>query len=85
MGMLFGWLMMILVMGLVFEMPLLVWILSGIGVVNKAFLKKFRRHAVVVLLILAAIITPSGDPFTLMTVFLPLFMLYEFGILLAKK
>ena len=80
-----NFMMMILVMGIVFELPLLVWILSGLGVVNKAFLKKFRRHAVVVLLILAAIITPSGDPFTLMTVFLPLFMLYEFGIMLARK
>ena len=80
-----NFMMMILVMGIVFEMPLLVWILSGLGVVTKAFLRKFRRHAVVVLLVLAAIITPSGDPFTLMTVFLPLFMLYEFGIMLAKK
>ena len=80
-----NFMMMILVMGIVFEMPLLVWILSGLGVVTKDFLRKFRRHAVVVLLVLAAIITPSGDPFTLMTVFMPLFLLYEFGIVLAKK
>lgn len=77
--------MLILVMGLVFEMPLLVWLLSRLGVLTKAVLKKYRRHAVVVLLILAAWITPTGDPFTLMVMFVPLYLLYEFGILLAVK
>ena len=76
---------MILIMGIVFEMPLLVWLLSRLGVLTKATLKKYRRHAIVVLLILAAWITPTGDPFTLMVMFLPLYLLYEFGILLAVK
>ena len=75
----------IFVMGLVFELPLLTWLLSKLGLVTKAFLKEYRKHAVVVLLTLAAFITPSGDPFTLSVVFLPLFLLYELGIKLAVK
>ena len=77
--------MLILVMGIVFEMPLLVWLLSRLGILSKATLKKYRRHAIVALLILAAAITPTGDPFTLMVMFIPLYLLYEFGILLAVK
>lgn len=80
-----NFLMMVFVMGLVFEIPLLAWVLSTIGVVNKDFLKKYRRHAVVVLLILAAVITPTGDPFTLMVVFLPLYLLYELSIKVVRK
>lgn len=75
---------MIFIMGLVFEMPILAWVLSKLGILKKPFLKKYRRHAVVVLLVLAALITPSGDPFTLSVVFLPLYMLYELSILVVK-
>ena len=76
---------MIFVMGVVFELPLLAWLLSKMGLVNKPLLKKYRRYAVVILLVLSAIITPSGDPFTLAVVFLPLYLLYEFSILLVRK
>ncbi len=82
MGIFFG---MVLVMGIVFELPLLAWILSKLGLVHKDMLKKYRRHAVVVLLVLAAVITPTGDPFTLTLVFLPLYLLYEISILLVRK
>ena len=75
----------ILIMGIVFELPLLTWLLSKLGLITKAFLRKYRRHAVVVLLILAAWITPTGDPFTLAVMFVPLYLLYEFGVLLAVK
>ena len=47
--------------------------------------RKYRRHAIVVLLTLSAIITPTGDPFTLMIVFLPLFLLYEIGIRISRE
>lgn len=77
-------LMLILVMGVVFELPLLAWLLGHLGIINKTFLKQYRRHAVVALLILAAIITPTSDPFTLMMVFLPLYLLYELGICIVK-
>lgn len=75
---------MILVMGLVFEMPVVAWLLSVLGLLRKAFLRQYRRHAVVVLLVLAAFITPSGDPFTLLVVFLPLYLLYELSIVVVK-
>lgn len=75
----------IFVMGLVFEIPILAWLLSVIGVLKKAFLKEYRKIAVVALLALAALITPSGDPFTLSIVFLPLFLLYEVSILVVKE
>lgn len=71
---------MIFVMGLVFELPVLAWVLSKLGLIDKPLLKKYRSHAVVALLVLAALITPSGDPFTLGIVFLPLFLLYELSI-----
>jgi sec-independent protein translocase protein TatC len=76
---------MILVMGLVFEIPLISWLLSQIGILKRSFFKKYRRHAIVVLLIAAAIITPTGDPFNLSLVFFPLYALYELSILLVKK
>ena len=76
--------MLILVMGIVFEMPLLAWLLSLMGILRKSFLREYRRHAIVVLLISAAVITPSGDPFTLMLVFIPLYVLYELSILVVK-
>ena len=78
----FTW--MILIMGVVFEMPSLAAILSRLGILTRSFLKKYRRHAFVVLIILAALITPSGDPFTLMAVGLPLYGLYELSILVCR-
>ena len=76
--------MLILVMGIVFEMPLLAWLLSLFGILKKSFLREYKKHAVVVLLISAAIITPSGDPFTLMLVFVPLYVLYELSIIVVR-
>ena len=72
-------------MGIIFELPLLAWLLGNIGVLKREFFKKYRRHAVVVLLILAAFITPTGDPFTLTIVFLPIYLLYELSAWLVKK
>lgn len=80
-----NFLMMVFIMGLVFEIPLLSRLLSSMGIIDRAFLRKFRRHAIVLLMVLAAVITPSGDPFTLMVVFLPLYLLYEIAILVARK
>ena len=78
-------LMLIFIMGIIFELSLLAWLLGNIGVLKRSFFKKYRRHAVVVLLILAAFITPTGDPFTLTIVFLPIYMLYELSAWLVKK
>ncbi len=78
----FIWL--ILVMGLVFEMPSLAAILSKMGLLTKSLLKKYRKHAFVLLIIVAAFITPSSDPFTLFAVGLPLYLLYEVSILVCR-
>lgn len=67
----------LLVMGLVFELPLLCWLLGRLGVLRRDFFGRWRRHAVVALLVLAALVTPTGDPFTLLVVFLPIYLLYE--------
>ena len=68
------------IMGIVFQLPLLSWCLSKLGIINKELLRKGRKYAVVAIMILAAIITPSGDPFTMLTVFLPIYLLYELSI-----
>ncbi len=74
-----------LCMGAAFELPLVAWLLSLLGLVDKAFLRKYRRHAIVVIVILAAVITPTGDPFTLSVVAIPLYLLYELSILMIKN
>ncbi|MBI5858948.1 MAG: twin-arginine translocase subunit TatC [Sphingobacteriales bacterium] len=71
--------------GVLFQMPLLVMVLTRIGIITARFLKKYRRHAFIVILIAAAIITPSTDPFSLMIVTLPLYILYEASIAIASR
>lgn len=73
----------LLLMGAVFELPLLAHILGKIGLLTKGFFKKYRRHAIVCLLIVAALITPTGDPFTLLIVFIPIYALWEGSALLV--
>ena len=75
----------ILILGVVFELPTVAALLSKFGLLYKHTLKKYRRHAFVVLLIIAAIITPTGDPFTLMAVGLPLYGLYEISIMMCRS
>ncbi|MDR3309118.1 MAG: twin-arginine translocase subunit TatC [Tannerella sp.] len=77
--------MMLFIMGIVFELPLLSWLLSQFGLITRSFFNRFRRHAIVILLIAAALITPSSDPFTLACVFFPLYGLYELSALFVKK
>ena len=79
-----NFMMLVLCMGLAFELPLVTWLLSLLGLVNRAFLRRYRRHAAVVIVILAAVITPTGDPFTLSVVAIPLYLLYELSILMVK-
>ena len=78
-----SFLMLIFVMGVIFELPLVAWLLGVLGVLHRDFFRIYRRHAVVSLLVLAAIITPTGDPFTLMVVFLPIYLLYEVSAFLV--
>ena len=80
-----NFLMLVFIMGVVFEMPLVSWLLSQIGLLHKSFFHKYRRHAIVALLVGAAFITPSSDPFTLSIVFIPLYLLYELSAFFVKK
>jgi len=71
--------------GVLFQMPLLVMVLAKIGFLKASFLRKYRRHAFVIILIAAAIITPSTDPFSLTIVTIPLYLLYEASIIVAAR
>lgn len=79
-----NFLMLIFIMGVMFELPLASWLASKLGLLTRAFFRKYRRHAVIVLLFVSALITPSGDPFTLMIVFFPLYILYELSYFLVE-
>ena len=71
--------------GLLFQLPLLVMVLARIGIVTGSFLRRYRRHAIVIILIAAAIITPTTDPFSLGIVFVPLWLLFEASIVIASR
>lgn len=77
--------MMCLVMGIVFELPVLCALLSRMNLLTRSAMRTYRRHAMVVILIVAAVITPTGDVFTLLMVSAPIYLLYELSILLVKK
>ena len=77
--------MLLVMMGAVFELPLLAWMLGKAGLLTRSFFGRYRRHAVVVLLIVAALITPTGDPFTLVIVFLPIYALWELSSRLVPR
>ena len=69
-----------LMMGLVFELPVLCWLLAKVGVLNSGLMRQYRRHALVAILIVAAIITPTTDVFTLAVVSFPIWGLFELSI-----
>lgn len=77
--------MMTLLMGIVFEIPILCWLLTKSGFLTSTFMRRYRRHATVLILIIAAIITPTSDVFTLLAVALPMYLLYEISILIAGR
>lgn len=68
--------------GLLFQLPIVVYFLSKIGILTPSFMRKYRKHAIVIILIVAAIVTPP-DPFSQTMIGIPLFLLYEFSILIS--
>lgn len=70
--------------GLLFLLPVVIMIFSRLGIITSAWLKKYRKHSFIAVLVLAAIITPP-DMFTQIVVSIPIALLYEFGIFLAKR
>ena len=70
-------------MGVVFELPVVSWLFAKMGFLSSSFMKNYRKHSIVAILIIAAIITPTSDVFTLLAVSLPMYLLYEASILLV--
>jgi len=76
--------MMSLALGITFELPVISWLLARFGMLRSAWMRRFRRHAVVVILIVAAVITPTSDMLTLLIVSLPIWLLYELSIWIVR-
>lgn len=74
-----------LAMGLVFEIPILAWLFAKLGFITAKFMRRYRKHAVVAILIIAAVITPTSDLFTLSMVSLPMWALYEASIWIVGR
>ncbi len=74
-----------LAMGIVFEIPILAWFFAKLGFITADFMRRYRKHAIVTMFILAAVITPTSDVFTLSMVALPMCLLYEFSILIVSR
>ena len=77
--------MMSLVMGIVFELPVVSWLLGKMGLINASIMRTWRKHAIVAILVVSAIITPTTDAFTLFIVALPIWLLYEVSILIVRS
>ena len=77
-------LMMCLVMGIIFELPVVSWLLGRMGFLKASMMRTWRKHAIVAILIVSAVITPTTDAFTLFIVALPIWLLYEVSIWIVK-
>ncbi|MGY0038887.1 twin-arginine translocase subunit TatC [Pedobacter sp. NJ-S-72] len=71
--------------GIIFELPVVIYILSIFGIMTPAFMRASRRYAIVIILIIAAIVTPTPDMMTMLVVAFPLFILYELSIFISAK
>lgn len=76
--------MMSLVFGIVFEIPVISWLLARFGLLKSTWMSRYRRHAVVAIVAVAAVITPTSDVFTLLLVALPIWLLYEASVLIVR-
>jgi sec-independent protein translocase protein TatC len=74
---------MMLAFGVAFELPIAILLLSALGLIQPQFLSKYRRHAIVITVVVAAFITPDASPTTLFALSLPLYLLYELGVALS--
>lgn len=72
------------VIGVAFETPLVVYLLSKVGILTPAIMSRYRRHSILVIAVLAAVLTPTPDPFTMFLVMAPMYLLYELGGLMAR-
>ncbi len=74
-----------LLMGCLFELPVLCWLLANIGILQAQIMQHYRKHAIVIILIVATVITPTADIFTLLIVAIPIYLLYEVSIFIVKR
>lgn len=74
----------LLAMGLVFELPMIAYVLARMGILTSDFMRKYRRHSLVIILIIAAIATPTPDPVNQMIFAVPLWILYEISVWIVK-
>ncbi|MCM1515300.1 MAG: twin-arginine translocase subunit TatC [Paraprevotella sp.] len=72
-------------MGIVFEIPVLCWVMGKIGIISPQLMRGYRRHVCVILLVIGAVITPTSDVFTLLIVSLPMYLLYELSIHIVAR
>ena len=72
------------VFGIIFEMPIISFLLARLGIIQSAMLQQYRRYAIVIGCVLAAVITPTADPFNFALVAVPLVILYEISILVVR-
>ncbi len=70
--------------GLVFELPMLSFFLSKLGILKPSFMRKYRKHSIVIIMIAAAVLTPGTDPVSQLILAVPLVLLYEISILVSK-
>ena len=70
--------------GLVFELPMVSFFLSKLGILTPKFMRKYRRHSIVIILVLAAFLTPGADPVSQVILAVPLVLLYEISIFISK-
>ncbi|MDO8549178.1 MAG: twin-arginine translocase subunit TatC, partial [Ignavibacteria bacterium] len=70
--------------GFIFELPMISFFLTKLGILTPVFMRKYRRHAIVIILILAAFLTPGADPVSQVVLAVPLVVLYEISILISK-
>ena len=73
----------VLISGLVFELPMVAYFLARFGIMTPAFMRHYRRHAIVAILIIAAVVTPTTDPITMTVFAVPMLVLYEISIWIA--
>ncbi|MDB5020250.1 MAG: twin arginine-targeting protein translocase TatC [Pedobacter sp.] len=71
--------------GVIFQLPVIIYILSKLGIMTPAFMRASRRYSTIIILIIAAVVTPTADPYTMLIVAMPLFLLYELSISISAN
>ena len=70
--------------GLIFELPMISFFLSKLGILTPVFMRKYRRHAIIIIMVLAAVLSPGTDPVSQLVLAVPLVFLYELSIIISK-